>query len=236
MKTILVAHRGAQQIAPENTLSAFRLAGKGGYKVVECDVQLSSDGELFVIHDEDVERTTNGSGWVSRLSSSKLKSLKITGNEHIPTLQETVDEVIGRLKLGLIIELKADTETHSFQVAYALGDFVSSLPLRYRQHIEVHSFWYEALKQFKRQNPGIETAAIINGGFSGEEVVKIARQFNTNGVSLGFEFVSKKVVKQCHKSGLFVDTWAVSDKTVMRRLRPFGLKAIVENFTGTLIH
>lgn len=235
MKTLLIAHRGAQQILPENTLSAFNLAIKEGFKAVECDVQLSKDGHLVIIHDETVNRTTDGKGWVSQLTWSEIEALHIEPNERIPSLSKTFYTVVVAKKRKLIIEIKADSPLHSKQVAAKLAIFLSRISKKYYKYIEVHSFWYDALREFKDACPAIITGAIINGGFTGEQVIQIAKDINADGVSLGYEFLSNKIVRQCHKARLFVDTWAISDGTVLHRVRPFGVNAVVENFIGTKI-
>jgi len=235
MKTIMVAHRGAQLIAPENTITAFRFAMKKGFKAIECDVQLTKDGRLVIIHDETVDRTTNGKGWVSTLTANQISGLSIEGTEHIPFLDEVINEVVTRNKAKLIIEIKADTPLHSKKVASALAHYINKLPNETCLYIEVHSFWYEALRLFTIMSPSIVTAAIINGGFTGEEIVSIAASTHSNGVSLGYEFLSSKTVRQCHKSKLFVDTWAIPDGTVLKRLKPMSVNAVVENFTGRMI-
>ena len=231
----MVAHRGAQLVAPENTLTAFKLAIKKGFHALECDVQLTKDGHLVVIHDETVDRTTSGTGWVSKLTKEHIDGLHCADGEHIPSIHEVYYLVILHAKRKLIIEIKADTELHSKQVAIALAKFINRTPVKYRYLMEVHSFWYEALIEFKKQCPSVVTAAIINGGFDSHMIVDIALKTGASGVSLGYEFISPKIVRTCHKSNLFVDTWAISDATVLKRLRPFGINAMVENFTGTRI-
>lgn len=219
-------------MVPENTLVAFELAIGKGFRAVECDVQLTKDGYLVVIHDETVERTTSGHGWVSHKTLTTLQAMTSDSGQ-IPTLSEVVNLVVVRHHKTLIIEIKADTEIHSDQVGRALARFLKSVPVKYHRYIEVHSFWYKALGDFRKLAPaGIKTAVIINGGFDDEEIIKTAQAVGANGVNVGYEFLSKRQVRSCHKAGLFIDCWAVSDKTVMRRLRPFGLDGIIENFTG----
>lgn len=77
MKTKIIAHRGSKSTRPENTLTAFREALHVGSDGIELDVHLSSDGEVVVIHDETVDRTTNGTGLVSELTLQELKSLDL---------------------------------------------------------------------------------------------------------------------------------------------------------------
>jgi len=107
----VIAHRGASAYAPENTLAAFALAAEQGADWFELDCTLSKDGEVIVIHDDDVERTTGGTGKVADLTLAELKALdagswfdpKFAG-EKLPTLGEALDLAKGRI--GVYIEIK----------------------------------------------------------------------------------------------------------------------------------
>ncbi|MBR2756972.1 MAG: glycerophosphodiester phosphodiesterase, partial [Exiguobacterium sp.] len=103
---LIYAHRGYSANYPENTLSAFE-AALPYVDGIELDVQLSKDGRLVVIHDETVDRTTNGTGWVKDMMLQELRQLKIDGYERIPTLEEVLG-LIERSNVTLNIELKTD--------------------------------------------------------------------------------------------------------------------------------
>ena len=107
-RPLVIAHRGASAYAPENTLAAFRLAAEQGADAVELDAKLSADGQVVVIHDPTVERTTNGSGEVRQLSLAQIKSLDAGGflspqfaGEPIPTLAEVFDAVGHQLLINV---------------------------------------------------------------------------------------------------------------------------------------
>ena len=107
------AHRGCSQMYPENTLLSFkRAAAVGGLEGIELDIQLTKDGRMVVIHDERVDRTTDGSGYVKDYTLTALKKLKIDAGknpvQNIPTIEEVFDLLEGRLREGmkLNIELK----------------------------------------------------------------------------------------------------------------------------------
>ena len=107
------AHRGCSQMYPENTITAFEKAAEiHGLEGIELDIQLTKDGEMVVIHDERVDRTTDGSGFVRDFTLTEIKKLNIdAGNgktEHIPTIVEILDILEPRMKAGfkLNIELK----------------------------------------------------------------------------------------------------------------------------------
>lgn len=121
----IIAHRGAAAIAPENTLAAMRISFDRGVDFVEADLHLSSDGVPVLMHDPDVERTTNGRGLVSNLTLAELKSLDAGSwfapefaGEQIPTLEEFLDELT-QTNSRALIELKGEWADE--QVEYAVG-------------------------------------------------------------------------------------------------------------------
>lgn len=111
---LAIAHRGFRTRAPENTLAAFEAAVRAGAPMVEFDVSFSRDGELVVVHDETVDRTTNGTGRVAALDSAELRELDAGSwfdarfaGERIPTLAETLDLLKGRIALNIEIKPEA---------------------------------------------------------------------------------------------------------------------------------
>src|SRR5437660_7666970 len=103
-KILSVGHRGAAALEPENTIRSFRRAIELGCDFAECDVHLTRDGQLAVMHDAAVDRTTNGSGPISDFTMAELKQLDAGQGERVPTLDEVLETVRGRIKL--LIELK----------------------------------------------------------------------------------------------------------------------------------
>jgi glycerophosphoryl diester phosphodiesterase len=103
-RPLLGGHRGNPAHHPENTMRSFRSAINAGCDLIECDVHLSLDGRLMVIHDHTLERTTNGTGLVRDQSAAALRRLDAGEGEHIPLLQEVIELAIG--KVGLVIEIK----------------------------------------------------------------------------------------------------------------------------------
>ena len=103
-KVLRIGHRGAAGHTPENTLASVEKAISLGADLVEVDVQRTSDGHLIIIHDERVDRTTNGAGSVSGMSLGALRELDAGAGCRIPTVEELLQTVNGRV--GLILELK----------------------------------------------------------------------------------------------------------------------------------
>ena len=106
MMALVISHRGAGALAPENTLEGIKAAALCKADYVELDVRLSRDGELVLMHDESVDRTTNGKGLVEELDLAELKALRVRGQE-IPTLEEALS-LSKKLDLGLVVEMKEE--------------------------------------------------------------------------------------------------------------------------------
>src|SRR5207248_7161667 len=100
----VIAHRGASARAPENTLSAFRLALTEGADGVELDARLTADNTVVVMHDDDVSRVSSGKGRISEMSFEQLRSVLVGGSERVPLLSEVLDLVGGLV--GVVVEIK----------------------------------------------------------------------------------------------------------------------------------
>lgn len=155
-----IAHRGGGSLAPENTLAGIRLAARLGYRAVEFDVMLSADGTPFLIHDETLERTTNGHGHVCATPDSVLLTLDAGGGERIPTLSAaaTLCRQYGLLA-NVEIKPSAGYERQTAEVVarqcVALWHGAEILPL-------ISSFSMEALAVARDLAPAIPRGLLFN--------------------------------------------------------------------------
>src|SRR5437588_11006923 len=143
--------RGNPAENPENTMRSFRSAIAIGCDLIECDVHLSADGRLVVIHDHTLDRTTNGSGLVRDHSAAELRKLDAGDGEKIPLLQEVVELALG--KVGLVIEIK--------QVPPLYPGLEEKLVNMLRQlgavpECAVISFNHAAIHQLRKMEPGLQ--------------------------------------------------------------------------------
>jgi glycerophosphoryl diester phosphodiesterase len=147
----VIAHRGASAYEPENTLRAFDRAIALGATMLELDVHLSRDGQLVVVHDPDLSRTTNGSGRVSDLSLAEIQRLDAGLGERVPTLAQVIDLVRGRAQL--YIELKGQ------QTPAAV---VSTLrQMRFIDQAIAGSFFPWLPQKVKFLEPAVRTSVLI---------------------------------------------------------------------------
>ena len=220
MKTLMVAHRGDTRQAKENTLEAFAAAYKHGFKAVECDVWLTKAGQLAVYHDSSAEKLVKHPGLAADLSPAELEKYKV------PTLHQVLD--LAKSRRGkVIVEIKALDDEGAVKTAAAVIDLLKKQPKRFQRSVEVHSFWPGAVKT--ASSARISSAYIVDAVLPFNDLLGLCRKTGAGGVSLGGDYLSKKLVRQLNRHGLFVDAWTVNDPTTYRRLRRMGPKALLEN-------
>lgn len=160
-KVSVVAHRGGGHDAPENTMAAIREASKNGATGVELDLEFSADGVPILMHDDTVDRTTNGSGPLSQMTFSQLRKLDAAAKhrlrdkfpgEKIPTLEEAVEECI-KLQLTIYFDVKG----HPDEAAAALKDLYKKHPVLYNSSI-VCSFEPKVIYRMRQSDPEVVTA------------------------------------------------------------------------------
>ncbi len=231
---LVIAHRGASMYAPENTIAAFELAVEMGADAIELDTMLTADGIPIVIHDQSLERTTNGSGIVSSKAVAEIKLLDAGSmfdarfaEEKIPTLEE-VFYVVGK-KILINVELKNYASPFD-RLPEIVADLVMKMGLSDR--VLLSSFNPIALIKAKRASEKIRRAALTGGG------PKIIRGFVdafTDYFALHPEvsLVNQKVVEKHHNAGHKVNVWTVNEKHVMMKLISMGVDGLITDAPDT---
>lgn len=230
---LVVAHRGASGHAPENTMAAFRLAIEMGAPAVECDVHLTADNHLVVIHDATVDRTTSGSGPVAALMLAELQALdagewfspRFQG-ERLPTFEETLALCRGRARL--FVELKAGGGTALAEAA------VKALQNTPAEGVAVISFDAALIQAVSKARPDVPCGLLRNRlALRLKRPAQVALEARAAGATLlGPEAAGLRalLVSAAHQAGLGVSVWTVDDPEAMRRLADTGVDAITTNF------
>jgi glycerophosphoryl diester phosphodiesterase len=222
------AHRGASTCAPENTLASFQMAFDQGARLIEFDVKLSVDKQVVVIHDQTVDRTTNGKGKVNQLTLSMLKRLdagswfdeKFRG-ETIPTLDE-VFNIFGK-KHYLNVEL-----TNYASPFDKLVDKVTGLVRKHglENRVLFSSFFPTNLIRAHRLLPDVPCGQLILKGRSGWWERAWSRLIDVQAVHPYTSDVTGDSVAHAHNRGRLVHVWTVNDPTDMQRLRNLKVDGI----------
>ena len=237
------AHRGGSKVVPENTIEGFQEAVRLGPVVLELDVRTSADGEVVVIHDETVDRTTNGTGRVARMTLAELQSLdagyRFTPDDgvtfpwrdrgvRIPTLQAVYREFPDR---PINIELKAEgpgSEAAVWRTIEAVGGEPRTLVVTDRAG---------AINRFRTASAGmVATGASMReiAIFRLLSVFRLSRLYRASFQALqppetykGIRIVTRGLVRAAHRSGLRVDVWTIDDAADMKRLLELGVDGIM---------
>ena len=201
---LLGGHRGNPAQHPENTLRSFRSAISAGCDLIECDVHLSSDGRLVVIHDHTLERTTSGKGLVKDHTAAELRRLDAGEGEHIPLLQEVVELAIG--KVGLVIEIK--------QIPIPYPGLEDKLVAMLRQlgavsECAVVSFHHSSIRQLRAMEPKLQLG--ILEGARPIDPARMLREAGADIYSPHWGATDPQLVKEIHSAGGAVGVWTVDD-------------------------
>ncbi len=205
---LVISHRGAGALAPENTLEGIRAAALCRADYVELDVRLSRDGELVLMHDESVDRTTNGKGLVEELDLKELKALRVRGQE-IPTLGEALI-LAKKLDLGLVVEMKE--EGLEELVAEALSGSNCIVTSYY------HSSLYE-IKDISDLRTGIIIASLPI------KPVQLALWARADAIFP--KRINPRLFKEAHQKGLSVYPWTVNTRDSASWLLRLGADGLV---------
>ncbi len=221
----LIAHRGASGEFPENTLLSFRRGLEQGADALELDVRVSADGVPVVIHDPDVDRTTDGSGSVDRLSAAELAALDAGEGERIPTLERVLSDFH---ETPIIIEVKdAAASVPTAKVIESLGA---------SDRVLVGSFEHAALRAFESNRfhkaaSRRETAAFWIGSRVGITVRNSGYGAFTIPVKHGrITVVDRSFAESAERCGKPVHVWTVDQRDEAERLRGLGVRGIITNF------
>jgi glycerophosphoryl diester phosphodiesterase len=230
-----VAHRGATGYAPENTIAAFDKGVEMKADYIEIDVQRSKDGELVIIHDNTVDRTTDGTGYVKDLTFEQIRSLdagswkgeQFTG-EKIPTFDEILDRYHG--KTGILIELKSPELYPGIegQVAQKLKE--RNLDKPQNEKIIIQSFNFESMKITNSLLPKVPIGVLTsNRAHTTEqalnEFAKYADYFNPS-----YGIVSKELVDQVHSLGMKIQSWTVRSHEAAQFLLDMNVDGIITDY------
>lgn len=229
----VIAHRGASDEAPENTLGAFALALEQGSDAFELDVHLSQDGHIVVIHDYAVDRTTNGSGLVSELSLSELQKFDAGSwfgaafaGERIPTLEEVFDLTPANIVIN--VEIKGG-------IGKGIEEKLAAL-LRKRERLEsvvVSSFDYKCLEKLKEVEPAARIGLLYDLRLFHWRLPK-AIDAEVYSLHPQYRKLDAEDIADAKAKGLAVFPWTVNEEKHLRKMIDYGATGIITDYPGRL--
>ncbi|MEE1897683.1 glycerophosphodiester phosphodiesterase family protein [Flavobacterium rakeshii] len=222
-----IGHRGAKAHLPENTLASFQYALDMGVNGLELDVHVCSTGELVVIHDFTVDRTTNGSGEVHKMTLAELKALAVEGEHTIPTLEEVLD--LAGKKCFLNIELKG--RHTAVPVSELMGRYIAEKGFTYNDFI-VSSFQREELMVMHDINPNIHLGILTQASVT--QAWRWAQEFSAKAIHPHFSLLTESNVKKAQQAGYKVYTWTVNEPEDIERMKLYEVDGIMSDYPERL--
>lgn len=217
-KIIRIGHRGACGHAPENTLASIERAITLRCAFTEVDIQRTSDDELVLLHDDRVDRTTNGRGLVSELTLSDIRKLDAGDDLSPPTLNDVLKAASGRI--GLILELK--TEGLAYDVCAIVRASGFNGPVIYA------SFLQEELQHVRRANPDAQTMILFTR--LPTNPCAIAARLHATHIGLRLNTVTKPLVTALHNDRLIVFAYTANHPAEISKMKTLGVDGIISDF------
>lgn len=253
---LILGHRGASAVAPENTLAAFSRAILDGAEGIEFDLRLSRDGTPMVIHDASLRRTALIEGLVCDLSCEELQKIDVGSwftrasfegpgtstktpyaGEKLPTLEQAL-QLFNTNGALLYLEMKPD-EGNGSELAAAVVQRIHEANIASR--VVVESFNLPAIAEIKRIDSGIRTAALFEPKLSRPisirrlKMVDLARHVGADEIALHYTLAGPGVVEKAIEYGLETVVWTVDDPQWIGRARSWGIKALISNDPAMMV-
>ncbi len=249
---LIIGHRGASAVAPENTMAAFREAIAVGSDGIEFDVRLTRDGVPVVIHDNSLHRTAGLPQRIADLTRAELKSVDVGSwfarkknlppgsfaNETVPSLRDLFT-LFESNNLTLCLEMKCDSVEEYAPLAEACSRLIAEHGLKER--VIVECFKLPALTILKKTDASIKTAALFEPSFStpsvllDQSLVNQATAVGASYLALHHRLVRRSLVEKAKLAGLRVALWTVDDPTWIERARAMGIEALITNDPAAML-
>ena len=232
--TKIWAHRGSSGFAPENTIPAFEVAKELDIDGIELDVQMTKDGELVVIHDETINRTSDGKGWVQDMTLEQLRQYNFAKNKPafgfvtIPTLRE-VYELFQDTDYVINVELKTSV------IPYDIEEKVHELTVEMGMENQViySSFSHASILKMQQYVTKEQTAFLFCDGWL--DAASYGAAHNVQALHPDMTYLElEKMVHECHEKGMKVHVWTVNEEEHALKLRDMGVDAIITNHPGKM--
>ena len=230
-KIIVTGHRGASGHAPENTLSAMKVAIEMGAEFSELDVQETADGEIILLHDSSLKKTSGVDKNIWEVNYADLKDLDVGSwfseeykNEPIPTLQEVIDLVKGKMKLN--IEMKANK--HEKMLAERTLKVVTDND--FLDQVIFTSFKFDEIRKIRKINKEAKVGYIF--GKMPQDVDVFSEDVDL--LSVNIKTVDAAFMKKAKDAGMEVAVWTVNKPEDMKRMIEIGVDDIITNYPDVL--
>jgi glycerophosphoryl diester phosphodiesterase len=236
---LVAAHRGGALLWPENSLTAFRLALELGVDYLETDVHLTADGEVVILHDPTLDRTTTGRGRIRAARWTDLASVRLRGRDgaitpdSVPALSQLLDLLASR-STRLLLEIKVDADRQPYPgiEAKVLG-LVRGRGLADRT--VVMAFEPETIRRIRALDPSIRAALLVGRGrveregVPAREAVRWAKNAGATDLGIDYRILDASVLESARAAGLVVGAWTVNEESDLRAVIASGVSVVTSD-------
>jgi len=243
IQPLIIGHRGASSVAPENTMAAFREALAVGADGIEFDVRLTRDGVPVVIHDSTLRRTGGLPHRVADLTWADISKVNVGSwfantfaNETVPSLAELF-RLFQSNNSTLYLEMKCDSPAEQRPLAEACVKAIDEHSLRSR--VVVECFQLPALEIVREIDPDIKTVALFEPSnpsvLSDQRIINQAKDIGAAALALHHRLARESLVQKAKATGLHVAVWTVDDPVWIQRARTIGIDALITNNPAVML-
>ncbi|WP_319370766.1 glycerophosphodiester phosphodiesterase [uncultured Ilyobacter sp.] len=228
----IFGHRGASGYAPQNTMSAMRVALEQGTDGIELDVQLTKDNEVVVCHDWSIDNVSNGKGRVSDFTLNEIKKFDFGSyfsrefqGEKIPTLGEILDFLPKEMTLNIELKIKAENRG-------LLPEKVAELLMSHNriENTIVSSFNHPCLKKIKNLIPKVKVAILYEGYLLNPGKYMVDLGMDIYSFHLNLDYINEKIIEDLHKHKKKVYIWTSNDTETTKKIFNMGADGVMTNF------
>jgi glycerophosphoryl diester phosphodiesterase len=219
---LIIGHRGASAVAPENTIAAFKAAIDAGADGIEFDVRLSSDGVPVVVHDEMLYRTAAVRLRVADMSVDQLNKFDVPSLTHLFELFESND-------LLLYLEIKGSENRLTEECCRLVEQH------RLKERVIFECFEHSTLQLVKNIDSTFKIAPLFKSSALSRTVLKKSIAIGADEIAIPPRLATRRLVEQARESGIRIVTWTVDDIAGLKRARELGIHALITNDPAAMI-
>ena len=226
---LTIGHRGARGYIAENTLESIQKALDLNVDGIEIDVFRCASGEIVVFHDKKLKRLTGHNGLIEETTFEELKNILVAGRYRIPTLQQVIEKINGRILLN--VELKG--ENTAIPTATILKQYLSDSQSDIKKLIVSSKNWKE-LTLFKNQNTNIPIGVLSHYNIFLEKgvdaIIEKGRELSALAIHPKFSILNKKAIDRMHSAGFLVYSWTINSPKDIQKAIKLGVDGIITDF------
>ena len=237
--TLVAAHRGGAALWPENSLLAFRSALALGVDALELDLHLTADGEVVVLHDPSLDRTSTGTGAVRDLKLADLAAVRLKTREgavtaeRVPTFAQVLD-LVAPTSAELLPEIKVDANRQRYDgIEEKVLALIRARGLRSRTTIQ--AFQVETIRRLRELEPKARTMLLVARGdverdrARPAEAVRRARELGATDLGMNHRLIDTDVMSAARAAGIRVSAWTVNEESDIRRMVDLGVDIVMSD-------